>query len=58
MTPRDTFKQGDRVCNGMAHAVVVRTIADDFLEVIYDRDTDNEKTTECAAYFKHLKADA
>jgi hypothetical protein len=53
-----TFRQGDRVCNGQAYATVVRTIADDALEVIYDSDIDNETTTECAMYFKHLKADA
>ena len=48
------FKPGERVRNGQSAATVVRLIADDFLEVIYDHDADQDKTTECAGYFKPL----
>ena len=51
------FKPGERVQNGRACATVARVIADDFLEVTYDHDADQDKIIECASYFKlmHIK---
>ena len=48
------FKIGERIFNGGASATVLRIIADDALEVIYDCDPDREPVCEPAFYFKRL----
>lgn len=46
------FKEGDRVRNGVAGALVVAVISDDFLVVQYDGSTAvADRVTELAIYF-------
>ena len=47
-----TFRPKDRVINGRSKATVVRLIADDALEVVYDNDVDREPQVEVASYFR------